>query len=38
MAFEGRGAIWYQAGEDVRNPYFGSTMLKCADRVEKVAR
>ena len=36
MAFEGQGAIWYQADEDVRNPYYGATMLKCADRVERV--
>ena len=36
MAFEGQGAIWYQADEEVRNPYFGATMLKCADRVERV--
>lgn len=36
MAFQGKGAVWYQDNEQVRNPYFGSTMLKCADRVEKV--
>ncbi len=36
MAFEGRGAVWYQDNGAVRNPYFGSSMLKCADRVEKV--
>lgn len=36
MAFEGQGAIWYQADEDVRNPYYGATMFKCADRVERV--
>jgi Cu(I)/Ag(I) efflux system membrane fusion protein len=36
MAFEGQGAIWYQADEEVRNPYYGATMLKCADRVERV--
>jgi Cu(I)/Ag(I) efflux system membrane fusion protein len=36
MAFEGQGAIWYQADDDVRNPYYGATMLKCADRVERV--
>jgi Cu(I)/Ag(I) efflux system membrane fusion protein len=38
MAFEGQGAIWYQADEEVRNPYYGATMLKCADRVERVVR
>jgi Cu(I)/Ag(I) efflux system membrane fusion protein len=36
MAFEGQGAIWYQADEEVRNPYYGATMLKCADRVQRV--
>lgn len=36
MAFENQGAIWYQADDDVRNPYYGATMLKCADRVEEV--
>lgn len=33
MAFEGRGATWIQADSEVRNPYYGATMLKCADRV-----
>jgi len=36
MAFDGQGAIWYQDDEEVRNPYYGATMLQCADRVEKV--
>lgn len=36
MAFQGKGAVWYQASDQVRNPYFGSTMLTCADRVLKV--
>ena len=36
MAFEGRGATWIQADSEVRNPYYGATMLKCADRVEKL--
>jgi multidrug efflux pump subunit AcrA (membrane-fusion protein) len=38
MAFDGQGAVWYQADDDVRNPYYGATMLKCADRVEQVER
>jgi hypothetical protein len=38
MAFGGQGAVWYQAEEDVRNPYYGATMLTCADRVERVVR
>jgi hypothetical protein len=36
MAFEGRGGIWYQNSDQVRNPYYGATMLKCADRVEAI--
>lgn len=36
MAFQGKGAVWYQNNDQVRNPYYGSTMLKCADRVEKI--
>ncbi len=38
MAFDGRGAIWYQDNDGVKNPYYGSSMLKCADRVQKVVR
>lgn len=34
MAFEGRGASWIQANDVVRNPYYGASMLKCADKVE----
>ncbi|MCA9038088.1 MAG: DUF3347 domain-containing protein, partial [Planctomycetaceae bacterium] len=36
MAFRGKGATWYQDNDQVRNPYFGATMLKCADRVSRV--
>ena len=36
MAFEGKGATWYQGNDQPRNPYYGSTMLKCADRVEQI--
>jgi Cu(I)/Ag(I) efflux system membrane fusion protein len=36
MAFQGKGAIWYQDSDQTQNPYFGSTMLKCADRVEQI--
>jgi len=38
MAFDGRGAFWYQDNDAVRNPYYGASMLKCADRVERVER
>jgi Cu(I)/Ag(I) efflux system membrane fusion protein len=33
MAFKGRGASWLQADEQVLNPYYGASMLKCADDV-----
>tara|TARA_R110002049_G_scaffold309101_2_gene516925 strand:+ start:50082 stop:52451 length:2370 start_codon:yes stop_codon:yes gene_type:complete len=33
MAFDGRGATWLQANDTVRNPYYGGSMLKCADKV-----
>ena len=36
MAFQGQGAIWYQDNDHVRNPYYGASMLKCADRVKRV--
>ncbi|MEZ6092523.1 MAG: DUF3347 domain-containing protein, partial [Pirellulaceae bacterium] len=36
MAFEGRGASWIQSDDAVRNPYYGASMLKCADKVEKL--
>lgn len=37
MAFGNKGAIWFQTDDKSRNPYFGATMLKCADRVEQIA-
>ena len=36
MAFGNKGAIWLQSDDKSRNPYFGATMLKCADRVERL--
>lgn len=36
MAFGNKGAIWLQTDDASRNPYFGATMLKCADRVEQI--
>lgn len=29
MAFNNAGGTWLQAGEDLRNPYYGSMMLTC---------
>jgi Cu(I)/Ag(I) efflux system membrane fusion protein len=31
MAFSNRGADWLQTDRQVRNPYFGSAMLKCGE-------
>ena len=36
MAFEGRGASWLQNNDQARNPYYGATMLRCADRVREL--
>jgi Cu(I)/Ag(I) efflux system membrane fusion protein len=38
MAFGGRGAVWLQADRDVRNPYYGASMLKCGNVVETIDR
>ncbi len=37
MAFNNQGANWLQNDDQTRNPYFGTTMLKCADRNELIA-
>jgi Cu(I)/Ag(I) efflux system membrane fusion protein len=31
MAFDNRGASWIQSGEEISNPYFGETMLRCGE-------
>jgi len=31
MALDGEGASWLQVGDDLRNPYFGDSMLKCGE-------
>ncbi|MFT6830941.1 MAG: Cu(I)/Ag(I) efflux system membrane fusion protein [Planctomycetota bacterium] len=31
MAFNDAGASWLQEGRDIRNPYFGASMLACGD-------
>jgi Cu(I)/Ag(I) efflux system membrane fusion protein len=38
MAFDGKGAMWLQKEKQVRNPYLGTAMLKCADKVELISR
>ncbi len=37
MAFGNKGAIWLQKDDKTRNPYFGKSMLKCADRTEVIS-
>ena len=32
MAFNNRGAHWLQDNEDLRNPYFGASMLLCGEK------
>ncbi|MCC5880040.1 MAG: efflux RND transporter periplasmic adaptor subunit [Idiomarina sp.] len=34
MAFDNQGAFWLQPDNRLLNPYFGSSMLRCGDRVE----
>lgn len=34
MAFDGRGAKWLQSSQDLRNPYFGASMLSCGSTLE----
>jgi Cu(I)/Ag(I) efflux system membrane fusion protein len=38
MAFANRGADWIQRGETIRNPFFGSAMLRCGDVIRRLAR
>ena len=36
MAFNNKGADWLQADKDIRNPYFGASMLKCGEVTEEI--
>jgi Cu(I)/Ag(I) efflux system membrane fusion protein len=36
MAFDNKGADWLQLDEDVLNPYFGASMLKCGEVKEVI--
>ena len=36
MAFDGRGAWWIQNTEEINNPYFGETMLRCGEIKEVI--
>jgi hypothetical protein len=34
MAFNDQGAYWLSRESDIKNPYFGSTMLTCGETRE----
>jgi Cu(I)/Ag(I) efflux system membrane fusion protein len=36
MAIENQGAFWLSEVEDINNPYFGETMLKCGETRETI--
>ncbi len=36
MAFDNKGADWLQLDEDILNPYFGASMLKCGEVKEVI--
>lgn len=36
MAFEGEGGHWLQDDRDVRNPFYGASMLSCGEIVETI--
>lgn len=36
MAFSNKGAFWVSAEQEIKNPYFGSKMLKCGSTVETI--
>lgn len=37
MAFDNKGANWLQAGDEIENPYFGASMLKCGEIKQQLA-
>ena len=37
MAFNKKGADWLQADKEIRNPYFGASMLKCGEIVRTIS-
>jgi Cu(I)/Ag(I) efflux system membrane fusion protein len=36
MSFNNKGADWLQADNEIRNPYFGASMLKCGEVTEEI--
>ncbi len=37
MALGGQGAVWFQNHDQTKNPYYGSAMLGCMDRIELIS-
>ena len=37
MAFDNQGAYWLQADQQVKNPYFGASMLSCGEVTQRFA-
>jgi len=37
MAFNNKGTDWLQADKEIRNPYFGASMLKCGEVVKTIS-
>jgi len=37
MAFNNKGADWLQADKEIRNPYFGASMLKCGEVIKTIS-
>jgi Cu(I)/Ag(I) efflux system membrane fusion protein len=31
MAFDNKGAVWFQEASELANPYFGAMMLRCGE-------
>ena len=36
MSFNNKGADWLQADKEIRNPYFGASMLNCGEVTEEI--
>ena len=36
MAEKDKGAYWFSATEDIRNPYFGDAMMRCGENRETI--
>ena len=36
MAFDNTGGYWLSNSKEVRNPYFGNSMLKCGEVKETI--